>query len=230
MRFAGFPRETVLFLKGLKANNSKQWFDAHRADYDAFFVAPALALIEALAPAAQKLDPPLQAAAKMNGSLRRIYRDTRFSRDKTPYNTHMHLIFWAGDHPNRSSGIHLVLGADGFGYGAGHWAFEADALTRYRHAVLDDRKRKALEESLAIAGKAGCSLDAPHLKTVPRGFDKGAAGADYLRYKGIVARTMDGRRDFDPRLFTGECVDYCSGLMKAMAPLVGWVRSEVELA
>lgn len=228
MNFSGFPKDTVTFLKSLKANNTREWFEAHRSDYETCYVEPALGLIEALVPVAARLDPPLQAVAKINGSLRRIHRDTRFSKDKTPYNTHMHLIFWAGDHPNRSSGIHLVMGAGGFGYGAGHWAFEPEALTRYRAAVLDERKRSALEDALATAGSVGCKLDKPHLKKVPRGFDAEAEGAGYLRYKGIVARTMDGDRGFESRLFNEDCTGYCRELMEAMAPLVRWVRREVE--
>ncbi len=228
MAFEGFPKETARFLTDLKANNSREWFEAHRDDYDAFYVQPALGLVEALAPVAAKIDPPHQAVPKLNGSLRRIHRDTRFSKDKTPYNTHLHLIFWAGDHPNRSSGIHLVMGHDGFGYGAGHWAFEPDALERFRRAVLDNNKRKALEKALAGAEAIGCSLGEPALKNVPRGFDKDAPGSDYLKHKGIVARTPDDRHEFDPRLFTPQSVDYCAGLMKSLAPLVKWIRDEVE--
>lgn len=228
MAFSGFPKGTVTFLRELKANNSKDWFQAHRSDYDNYYVAPALGLIETLAPIAAKLNPPLQAVAKTNGSLRRIHRDVRFSKDKTPYNTHLHLVFWAGGHPNRSSGIHLVMGHDGFGYGAGHWAFEPAVLERYRAAVLDAKKRAKLEKALAGAEEIGCTLDEPPLKNVPRGFDKEAPGAEYLRYKGIVARTQDGRREFDPRLFTAGCVGYCTELMNAMVPLVRWIREEVE--
>lgn len=230
MGFDGFPKKTVSFLKNLKKNNTKEWFEANRADYQANYVDAALGFIEALLPVAESLDPLHKGAAKLNGSLRRIHRDVRFSKDKTPYNPRIHMIFWTGDHPNRSAGIHLVMGPEGFGYGAGHWAFEPDALERYRAAVLDDKKRKALKTALAKANEIGCDLDEPHLKTVPRGFDKEAEGADLLRYKGIVARTMSDNTGHDPRLFTSECGDYCTGLMRAMAPLNKWVHDEVETA
>ena len=97
--FEGMPRQAVDFLKSLKANNNREWFEAHRADYEAHFVEPAMDLIQALAPIAEALDPPHQAVPKVNKSLRRIHRDTRFSKDKTPYHTHMHIVLWTGNHP-----------------------------------------------------------------------------------------------------------------------------------
>ena len=156
--FDGFPRETIAFLTDLGANNEKAWFEAHRAGYERCFVDPALALVEALAPVAATLTPPHKAEARLNGSLRRIHRDVRFSKDKTPYNPQIHLIFWTGSHPNRSAGIHLVLGPQGLGYGAGHWAFEPDALARYRAALGDPEKRHALEDALRKAAAVGCTL------------------------------------------------------------------------
>ncbi|MEX0345994.1 MAG: DUF2461 domain-containing protein [Rhizobiaceae bacterium] len=229
MGFDGFPKQTATYLKSLKKNNSKDWFEANRADYQAYVVEPALAFIEAMLPVAESLDPPHKGAAKLNGSFRRLNRDVRFSKDKTPYNPRIHMIFWTGDHPNRSAGIHLVLGPAGFGYGSGHWAFEGDALERYRSAVLDAGKRKSLEAALKSVGAIGCDVDEPPLKTIPRGYDKEAPGANWLRYKGIVARTMSEEAGHDPRLFTGDCTGYCAGLMQAMAPLNKWVREKVEL-
>ena len=143
MRFDGFPEQTLRFLQALHDNNDKGWFEAHRADYEQYYLQPALALIEALAPVAGALDPPHKAEAKQNGSLRRIHRDTRFSKDKTPYQPRIHLVFWTGDHPNRSAGIHLVFAHDHFGYGGGHWAFEKGALERYRDAVADKTQEPA---------------------------------------------------------------------------------------
>lgn len=225
--YEGFPRKSVDFLKKLKANNKKEWFEAHRSDYEHLFVEPAMQLIEALAPVAEKLDPPHQAVPKVNKSLRRIHRDTRFSKDKTPYHTHMHIVFWSGDHPNRSAGIHLVLSDSHFGFGSGHWAFSGDGMERYRAAVQDDTKRKELDAALSKARSVGCVLHEPELKRVPSGFDADGPAADYLRRKGIVARTRDGQ-GFDERLFSNEAGPYLTGILKALAPLDHWINRHVE--
>lgn len=225
--YEGFPRRSVDFLKELKANNKKEWFEAHRSDYDSLFVEPAMQLIEVLAPVAEKLDPPHQAIPKVNKSLRRIHRDTRFSKDKTPYHTHMHIVLWTGDHPNRSAGIHLVLSDSHFGFGSGHWAFDGDGMERFRTAVQDDTLRAELEDALSQAGSVGCVPGEPELKRVPRGFDADNPAADYLRRKGIVARTHDGQ-GFDERLFGSDATGYLTDILHALAPLNRWINQHVE--
>ena len=77
MPFTGFPPETFTFLKGLKANNSKVWFEAHRGDYEQFHLAPAKAFVEAIAPGLKKISKDVHAEAKVNGSIFRINRDIR---------------------------------------------------------------------------------------------------------------------------------------------------------
>jgi uncharacterized protein (TIGR02453 family) len=79
MSFAGFPPETVKFLAGLSRNNEKDWFEAHRDDYDAYFVEPAKSFVGAIAPHLRKIDPSVQAVPAVSGSIMRIYRDVRFA-------------------------------------------------------------------------------------------------------------------------------------------------------
>lgn len=226
MKFTGFPSGTVPYLKALAANNDRAWFEANRNDYETYYLTPAISLIEAMAPIAASLVPPHTAEPKLNGSLRRIHRDTRFSKDKTPYHTHIHIVFWIGGHPNRSAGIHFVLADDHFGYGAGHWAFDADGLRRYRDAVLITQTRNALEEACNTAAAIGCSLGEPELVRVPRGFEADDPAADWLRRKGIVARTRDGK-GHDHRLFTVEATDYLTDILRALAPVNRWIRDQV---
>ncbi|MCP4319973.1 MAG: DUF2461 domain-containing protein [Hyphomicrobiales bacterium] len=227
--FEGFPRQSVDFLKDLKANNNREWFEGHRTDYDALFVEPAMQLIEALAPIAASLDPPHQAIPKVNKSLRRIHRDTRFSKDKTPYHTHMHIVLWTGDHPNRSAGIHLVLSDSHFGFGSGHWAFAGDGLERYRSAVQDTAVRAELDAAIAAAKKVGCTPGEPELQRIPRGYDSNSPAGDYLRRKGIVSRTQDAA-GFDDRLFGKDATGYLTEILAALCPLDRWINKHVETA
>jgi len=224
--FQGFPKQTVSFLKALRANNNKQWFEAHRADYDTYYVKPAVELIDALTPVAEALDPPHHGIAKVNKSLRRIHRDTRFAKDKTPYNTSIHIVFWTGDHPNKSAGTHLVLSHEHFGFGAGHWAFEGEGLERYRAAVQTKADMSALEAALESVASVGCVPGEPALKKVPRGFDADSPAADFLRRKGIVVMSQD-RDGFDDRVFGPDAVAYLSDILTALAPLNGWIKRVV---
>lgn len=217
-----FTKDTFAFLTDLAANNSKDWFDANRDRYEAHWRAPALAFIDQVADGMGSLDPPHEAEAKLNGSLRRINRDVRFSKDKSPYNARLHLIFWTGGHPNRSPGFHLVLHPDGVGYGAGTWALDGAMLGRYRDRVMDDADRAELTQALTAAETIGCTMGPPDLAKLPRGYQAEGQAADLLRYKALVARTHD--RDAPPSKVIGAGgVDWVLGLAQTLAPFNAWV-------
>ena len=143
-----FTDETFRFLAELEDNNSKEWFDANRPRYDQHWKTAALDFIADLGPDMQRMDPPLKAVPKVNGSLRRINRDVRFSKDKSPYNAQLHMIFWAGDHPNRSAAMHVVLTPTGVGYGAGWFGLDPAALTRLRSRIVDPTQGHGLDRCL----------------------------------------------------------------------------------
>lgn len=97
MTFRGFPKDTLVFLRGTRAHNDKAWFDAHRVDYDEHYVTPAKAFVSAAGPRIAKLAPDIEAEPLINGSIFRINRDTRFSKDKRPYKDHLDFAFWEGE-------------------------------------------------------------------------------------------------------------------------------------
>lgn len=221
--FTGFSQETFSFLSDLKENNKRSWFEANRDRYEAHWKAPALAFIDAVRPAMAALEPALKAEAKINGSLRRINRDVRFSADKSPYEPMLHLIFWPGEHPNQGAGFHFVLDADGVGYGAGRWGFDGPLLARYRERLIKPSDRDALLAALGQAASVGCHLDEPHLKKLPKGFDSAPEWDYLLRYKGIVVRTMDGRM-MPGWIGTGQAVDEILARARTLMPLVAWLH------
>lgn len=180
--------KTADFLKDLSANNTKDWFDAHRDRYEAAWKTPAEDLVAMLAEEMAALTPPHQSIPKVNKSIRRINRDVRFSRDKSPYDPKLHLVFWTGDHPTRSPAIHIVIHPDHVGMGAGHWAMSAEELDRYRAAVAGPAGDE-LEQITTRCAEAGFDLSEESLKRVPGGFDVGAARETFLKRKGLVILT-----------------------------------------
>lgn len=225
MTFNGIAKSLPEFLGELADNNNREWFEGNRTRYETLAAEPCLALIEELAPRLAAMDPPHQAVAKVNKSLRRIYRDTRFSKDKTPYHTYLHLIFWAGEHPLRSPGLHLVLSPGGLGLGAGLWAFDKAPLTRYRAAIADKSKRDGLEDALRSAEETGCHLEAPALKRVPAGLDVPEAAEKLARQKGIVVRNRN--EVYDDAVFTPDCADYLIGRLEKLAGIDRWLMQHV---
>lgn len=218
-------RDLPRFLKDLSRNNSREWFDTHRDRYQSVYVAPALALIAALAEPLSKLDPPLTANPKVNGSLRRINRDVRFSKDKRPYSDMLHLIFYTGERANHGPGIHVVVGPDHFGFGGGHWAFEPAQLEAYRAAVTSKPGAKSLLTALDAAGKVGCVPDEPQLSRLPRGYEADEPVATMLRRKGMVVRTRD--LTIPDELFGPKAPAFLLSRIKAMMPLVAWLNRHV---
>ncbi len=224
--FNGFERETFTFLNDLRQNNNRDWFLENRERYEAQFLYPALDFVNAMEDVAAALTPPHKAVAKVNGSLRRINRDVRFSKDKTPYNTGLHLVFWTGDHPNRSAAIHFLLQPDGIGYGAGQWAFSVQQIEQYRRQISLDKPRRALVDALALAAETGCQMGPPELKRLPRGFDGDTGAAEFLRRKSLVVRTLSPV-DAPDILFEPEVVQYCGELFDKLAPINAWIDKYV---
>lgn len=223
-RFSGFPPETFAFLADLAAHNRRSWFEANQERYETFWRDPALAFIEALRPGMAAMTPEMKAEPKVNASLRRINRDTRFSADKAPYEPWLHLIFWPGDHPNRGAGFHFVIRPDGIGYGAGRYAFAGQVLGHYRKRLQDKTQRDQLLAAIEEARHVGCYLDEPPLKNVPKGHDHEPEWDFLLRYKGLVVRTMDSQ--IMPSWINGpEAVDEVLSRCRRLMPLISWVHT-----
>src|SRR3569832_30341 len=185
--FAGFPKETFEFLKGIAAHNDKTWFDAHRPLYEAGYVAPARAFVEALGPELRKFTPDVRFEPKVNGSLQRINRDIRFTKDKRPYKEHLNLWFWHGDTKGWATpGFWFSLAQKEVHLGVGMYGFDKDQLDSFRQSVIHPRSGKALLAAVAKVEKAGkYEVAGKTRKLMPRGFEADADRADYLLYEGL---------------------------------------------
>jgi uncharacterized protein (TIGR02453 family) len=224
--FSGFPKETVRFLRELTTYNDKAWFDAHRSDYEAAYVAPALAFVAAIGPKLRKISPAVAFEAKVNGSLFRINRDVRFAKDKTPYRNHIDLWFWHGGHRGREMpGFFFRLFADRLILGAGMHKFEKAQLDAYRAAVVDARSGKALDTAVgAVRGAGPYAIGGAARKTVPKGFDADHERAGLLLHEGLWAeRDAKAGRELHDAGF----VDLCLGHFRAMWPVGRWLLDHV---
>ena len=220
----GFTKETFDFLTELKVNNTKEWFERNKARYEEHWVAAAVGFINAVSPMMEGLDPMHKTKAKINGSLRRIYRDVRFSKDKSPYNARLHMVFWTGDHPQRSPALHIVLHPDHVGYGAGEWGMSPERLDTYRNALRRPSNIDALKVALGHAGEVGCELDVEDLKRVPKGFEDitDETAMSLLKRKALVARTMDKGMSLDD--FIGaDGMKKMQNISQKLAPLDKWL-------
>lgn len=132
-----FTQDTFTFLEALATNNDRAWFEANKALYEAAVLDPALDFIEAVAPLLRTFAPHFEAIPrKTGGSLMRIYRDTRFSRDKSPYKTNIGIQFrHALGKDIHAPGFYVHIAPDECFIGAGCWHPEPDALAAIRDHV-----------------------------------------------------------------------------------------------
>lgn len=220
--FSGFRPELLEFLTSLRANNNKEWFQAHRADYEQYLMEPSRAFVVELGDHLKALGDDIHAEPKVHASIFAITRDTRFSPDKTPYKTHLDLWFWQGEGAglNRERpGYSFRLTPESLILGAGMHAFSDDALARYRNAVVDDARGAALEDAARQCDAT--TIGGRTYKRVPSGMPPDHARADWLRHSGLF-----GELEFQPvppQLFTPELPGWCLEQYRRVAPLQQWL-------
>jgi uncharacterized protein (TIGR02453 family) len=226
--FPGFDPAALGFLRDLGEHNDRAWFEAHRADYERLVLGPARELVVALGERLASIAPGIRADPRVNGSILRINRDTRFSNDKRPYKTHLDLWLWEGEGPSRGcSGFFLRIEPDRIGYAAGMHHFERGVLAAYRAAVDDPRRGAALTRAAKQATAMGVQVGREQWKRVPAPYPPDHPRADLLRYGGMVAGT---RVDVPDELFTAAFPDWCVERFRPLRPLQRWVAQVVAAA
>lgn len=187
-----FTPETLKFLRALKRNNRREWFQAHKHEYEAHVRQPMAAMVERLARDFLAFAPDLVANAKT--SLYRIYRDTRFSPNKTPYKTHAAAVFPTRGLPkHQGAGLYFHISPDEVWIGGGMYAPETAQLVAIReHIAANVRHLRTIVESPAFRRHVG-ALEGGRLQRVPRGYPKDHEAAEYLRYRQFLAG-----REFPP--------------------------------
>jgi uncharacterized protein (TIGR02453 family) len=201
--FAGFSPDAIQFMADLAANNDRAWFQPRKGDYERLVKEPMELLMVALAERFEARGIPLVADPKRSPF--RIYRDTRFSRDKSPYKTHIGASMpWVGgtagsmpapgagpsegtDEGAHGNGAYFNFQPGEMYAGGGMWMAEKPRLDAFRRSLVDDpdRVRAALEDPAFVATFGGAHTH-ESLKRVPPGYAADHPEADRLRWKDIV--------------------------------------------
>jgi uncharacterized protein (TIGR02453 family) len=209
MAFCGFPAEGLTFFDALEADNTKAFWTAHKDVYERAVKEPMEALCAEL--------------GDEFGPLRifRPYRDTRFSKDKSPYKTSAAAMGEAED----GGHYYVHIAATGLFVGSGYYHMAGDQLERYRAAVDDDRTGEAVQAITTALAQARYDITAHDaLKTAPRGYAKDHPRIDLLRRKGLVA----GKQWPVARwLQTAETKKRIQAAWRDFAPLNQWLTTNV---
>ena len=210
VRFEGWPKPALQFFRGLKRDNSKAFFEAHRSVYVEQVRQPMEALLS-------ELERDL--GSDLEVKIFRLNRDLRFSPDKRPYKEHLGAYLSS----SRAGGLYLQVSDDGLYLAIGSHEMAADQLTRFRDAVAGKEGEK-LARTVANLRKDGYEVTEPSFKRVPAGYPADHPRGDLLRCKGLMAS-----RNWKPGawLQTLEAKQRIRDAIKAGKPLTSWLDAVV---
>ena len=217
-----FTAETFAFLRQLRDNNNRDWFLANKELYERVVRDPALRFISDFGPRLAKIAPRLVADARPSGgSLFRIYRDTRFSHDKSPYKTQIGIHFFHQSAKKAPSvpGVYLHISPEECFTAAGIWHPDPRALARVRHAIAgrSDEWKKIRRSTLPIEGGS--------LKRAPKGFAPDHPLIEDLKRTDFVTSVSLTEKEVCSSDFMSEF----SSASRKMTPLVRFVTKALGL-
>ena len=224
--FPGFGPAAVEFLTELSNHNDKAWFDQNKDRYEAAVREPALAFVREMGPRLQKISPTFVADdRKSGGSLMRIYRDVRFSKDKTPYKTNIGIQFRhevARD--VHAPGFYVHIAPHEVFFGVGAWHPDAGALHAIRSRIAE-RPDEWQRVKNAKAFRSVYSLHGDCLKRPPRGFDADHPHIEDLKRKDFLGlRELDEMAAMDANFYKDAVA-----ALKAGKPLMAFLCNALDL-
>ena len=186
--FKGFPREGIAFLRDLKENNDRDWFTPRLDEYKDSVRAPMLELVQAVHLAMLKFAPAY--VGEPAKCLYRIYRDTRFSKDKTPYKTHAAAAFWRSNmEKNEGAGYYFAISPEEVAIGGGMYMPLPPVLLTTRQRIAADAEGFRETFDTKTVRRLLGELQGEQTKRVPKGFSAEHPAADLLRFKQYVLST-----------------------------------------
>ena len=222
-----FHAGTLRFLTELAAHNERPWFDTQKSRYENDVVAPALKFIAAMAPKIAKISPHFEAVPKKTGgSLIRIYRDTRFAKDKTPYKTNIGIQFrHERGRDVHAPGFYVHVEPGACFLGAGIWHPDSGSLAAIRTEIVERPKdwQRARDDKRF---RRHFELGGDQLAKPPRGFAADAPHMEDLKRKDFIASSrLDDDEILQPKL-----VDRIGERFAGTAPLMRLLCGALDLA
>ncbi len=223
--FDGFPKEIGSFFEDLKRNNTKEWFQDHRDAYESYVKRPSEEFVLAMGEKLQTLSSRINAIPKVNQSLFRINRDTRFSHDKSPYKTNLGIWFWEGQRKRMECpGFYFHMADGKLMLGVGMYKFPGSLLKRYRDAVVDKELGPVLKRTVNRLTKNGYTIGTRHYKRVPRDYDASHENAQYLLFNGLTAMVEE---EIPDAFYSPAIADHAFSHYRVMSPIHEWLLKAI---
>jgi len=188
LEFLGFSKKALLFLDSIRKNNNKEWFEAHKSEYEEYILNPSRIFVQEMGEHLMALEPTINFEPKINKSLFRIYRDTRrMGANKAPIKHRIGIIFWQGNGSRlQNSSFYLHFSPDELFVATGVRWFEKPMLDAYRGYIKDESHRIELDKTLTALEAKGYKAIEKGYKKYPRGFSTDMPSVDLSLYKGMA--------------------------------------------
>ena len=218
---SSFPISAVEFLSKLKRNNNREWFEAHRDEFQISIIEPAQEFVIVLGELLRTIVPDIIAIPKIDKSIFRLHRDVRFSKDKSPYKTNLGILFWEGERKKiECSGFYFHIEPKNFFIGTGIYIFTGELLKKYRDALSNPDNAKELDTIIKKLKRKGYGIGGKFYRQVPRGLDKDYPFTEYFLYNALYAydETLPLKD-----LYKQDIVKYSFKKFKEMLPIHQWL-------
>ncbi|HWE51648.1 MAG TPA: DUF2461 domain-containing protein [Bryobacteraceae bacterium] len=217
--FPGLPQAGMAFLRSLKKNNNREWFNPRKDVFDDNVRQPMLALVSALHREMLRFAP--EYVGDPAKCIYRIYRDTRFSKNKTPYKTYTSALLWRNGFPKDDcASYYFGISPEGIDVGGGVYSPEPESLLAVRqHIAADPAAFRATFENRKVKKLFG-EISGSTLSRVPKGFDPAHPAADLLKHKQyILWAKLDPALATTPKLFVELATRF-----EAMTPFIDYLN------
>jgi len=221
-----FDPDLFRFLADLKTHNNKAWFEKNRSRYERVFKEPLAAFVSGFTPRLARISPYLIGDPKPSGgSVMRIYRDVRFSKDKSPYRSYTVVHFWyRGAEEGGAPGLFLFISPDEVSGGGGLWRPKPDVARKIRTKIVRESDRW-----IAVTRSPACrkrfELTGESLKRPPPGFPKEGPLRDDVMRKDFVASADISRQEFTSPDF----LRTYEGIAQQLVPMLGFLSDAAGL-
>ncbi len=226
--FTGFNRNGISFLREISLNNNKEWFHAHKQDFEEYLLIPAKNFVSEMLFEFKSISQTLNGETVVGKSISRMNRDIRFSRDKRPYKNYVEIWFWEGTEKSwERSGFIMRLSAEQIMFGAGILEFSKPLLLeKYRSGVADSIKGNHLSNILSdLKTESGGNYYGSTYKKIPKGYTIADDKANLLLHSGLYADITENISDV---LFSEDFIPYSIERYKKLAPLHLWILELVR--
>lgn len=221
MIYTDFVKNCEEFLSNLSENNDKEWFNAHREEYNEKLLYPAQDFVLDMGSRLADIYPDIQAIPAVDKSIFRLYKDVRFSKDKRPFKTNLGILFWEGNKKRiECPGFYFHIEPGQFLLGSGIYMFTKELLEQFRSVVSNPAKAAQLDAIVKkIQKKNGMRIGEKSYKKIPKGFDPDYKYAEYYLYSALysIYESNDTKK-----LYNADIVEYSLKVYREFFPLHEW--------